>query len=326
MAGRPQAPQTITNVVLTRRQLKNTQIVPRDVYSAMTDQMSWLRWLAEHRFIRNQNVCNGCNNLMSFIRRAEAQEGYSWACRPCNTRTGIRTGSFLANCGLKSEQIVMMMYYWVYEVKCRHVMLFEDIHDWHHLVNYNNFFRLECKNWLQSQQQVQLGGFDANGVPKYVEVDETYFFHRKYHRGAHRRRGKWVVGLVERDSGRCWLEVVQRRDAPTLELIICNHVLPGTIIVTDAWGGYQNVGNLQNGIYQHEVVVHAQYFVDPIHADIHTETIEGLWMHAKKKLRYQHGTSRGLFDSYLSEFQWRFSHKNHVFGQFLCTLSENYNI
>jgi len=25
-------------------------------------------------------------------------------------------------------------------------------------------------------QHVQLGGFDANGQPKYVEVDESYFF------------------------------------------------------------------------------------------------------------------------------------------------------
>jgi len=58
-------------------------------------------------------------------------------------------------------------------------------------------------------QHVQLGGFDANGQPKYVEVDESYFFHRKYHRGR-RRHGTWVVGLLERGTGRRWLEVVAR--------------------------------------------------------------------------------------------------------------------
>jgi len=60
--------------------------------------------------------------------------------------------------------------------------------------------------------------------------------------------------------------------------------------------------------------------------DIHTQTIEGLWMQAKRKLRYQSGTSNSLFRSYLSAFQWRFSHKEHVFGQFINLLSENYNI
>jgi len=42
----------------------------------------------------------------------------------------------------------------------------------------------------------------------------------------------------ERDTGCCWYEAVAGRDAPTLERIITGHVLPGTTIVTDAWGGY----------------------------------------------------------------------------------------
>jgi len=77
------------------------------------------------------------------------------------------------------------MYYWIYEVKCKHVMLFEGIVSWDTIVNYNNYFGLECRNWLLNQQ-VQLGGLDINGQPTYVEVDETYFFHRKYHRGRRR--------------------------------------------------------------------------------------------------------------------------------------------
>ena len=122
-----------------------------------------------------------------------------------------------------------------------------------------------------------------------------------------------VVGLVERDSGRCWLQIVGRRDAQTLEQNIMKHVLPGTVIVTDAWRGYANVNQINNGVYTHEIVVHAQNFIDPVHPEIHTETIEGLWMQAKRKLCYQSGTTRGLFPSYLSAFQWQKWHKLHVF-------------
>jgi len=87
----------------------------------------------------------------------------------------------------------------------------------------------------------------------YVEVDETYYFRRKYHR-VRRWQGTWVVDLVERGTGHCWLGVVTRRDAPTLsERIIQDHVHPGTVVVTDAWAGYANVNNLNNGVYQHEV-------------------------------------------------------------------------
>jgi transposase-like protein len=172
---------------------------------------------------------------------------------------------------------------------------------------------------------IELGGIDANGESIYVEIDESYYFHRKYHRGR-RRQGSWVVGILERGTGRCWLEPVRRRDAPTLEQIISDHVLPGSTVVSDAWGGYINVGTMNNGVYQHQVIVHANNFVDQVHADIHTQNIEGLWMQAKRKLRYQSGTSRELFGSYLSAFQWRFSHKNNIFGNYLCLLSDNYHI
>jgi hypothetical protein len=66
--------------------------------------------------------------------------------------------------------------------------------------------------------------------------------------------------------------------------------------------------------------------VHPMHPDVHTQSIEGLWMQIKRKLRYQSGTSRELFKSYIAEFQWRYSHKDNTFGQYLDLLSENYNI
>ena len=70
-------------------------------------------------------------------------------------------------------------------------------------------------------------------------------------------------------------------------------------------------------MYQHDVVIHAQNFVDPNHLEVNTQAAEGLWMQAKHKLRYQSGTSRALFPSYLDAFQWRFNHKIHPFGQHL---------
>ena len=37
-------------------------------------------------------------------------------------------------------------------------------------------------------------------------------------------------------------------------------------------------------------------------------------MQAKRKFRYQSGTSRGLFASYMAVFQWRNSHKEKFLG------------
>ena len=178
MAGRPRAPRIISNNVLTHLNLQILNVIPRDIYQQMTDDMSWITWLAEHRLILNEHQCAVC---------------------------------------------------------------------------------------LHS---------------------------------------------------RC----------TTLEPIIINHLLPGTIVMSDAWGGYANVGTINNGVYMHEVVVHAQNFVDALRPDVYTQSIEGLRMQVKRKLRYQSSTTRELFKSYIAKFQWRYSQKDNTFGQYLHLLSENYTI
>lgn len=48
-------------------------------------------------------------------------------------------------------------------------------------------------------------------------------------------------------------------------------------------------------------VIRATEFVNSLHDEIQTETIEELWMQAKRKLRLQSGTSHTLFPSCLAE-------------------------
>ena len=74
----------------------------------------------------------------------------------------------------------------------------------------------------------------VGGVNKIVEIDESKFGKRKYHRG-HRVEGQWVFGGVERDSGRCFLIPVEKRDKETLLNIIKEWIAPGTTIISDCW-------------------------------------------------------------------------------------------
>jgi len=67
-----------------------------------------------------------------------------------------------------------------------------------------------------------------------VEIDESKFGRRKYHRG-HRVEGQWVFGGVERGTGRCFLVPVEKRDKDTLLTIIKEWILPGTLIISDCW-------------------------------------------------------------------------------------------
>ena len=107
------------------------------------------------------------------------------------------------------------------------------------------------------------------------------------------------------------MEVVPERTAQTLVPLIQQWCLPGTHIISDGWAAYSNLSQLNGGVYLHDVVVHQENFVDPLHPEIHTQNVENLWMRAKRKLCRQFGTTRQLFDTYLREFVCQVRHKGH---------------
>jgi hypothetical protein len=68
------------------------------------------------------------------------------------------------------------------------------------------------------------------GVPKKtVEIDNSKFGRRKYHRG-HPVKGQWVFGGVERESGRTFLVPLRDSTADTLIDIIHYWIEPGTTL------------------------------------------------------------------------------------------------
>lgn len=78
-------------------------------------------------------------------------------------------------------------------------------------------------------RKVKIGGVGVE-----VEIDESKFGKRKYHRG-HAVEGQWVFGGVERGTNKCFLVLVEKRDKTTLLNIIKEWILPGTTIISDCW-------------------------------------------------------------------------------------------
>ena len=78
-----------------------------------------------------------------------------------------------------------------------------------------------------------------------------------------------------------------------------------TTIYTDMWKAYDSLSWCG---FQHGTVNHSQHFVDPV-TGVHTNSIEGSWTHAKKKLK-NHSTSEDLFASHLAEYLWRKKYRN----------------
>jgi len=75
----------------------------------------------------------------------------------------------------------------------------------------------------------KLGGYGHT-----VEIDESKFGRRKYHRG-HKVEGQWVFGGYERETGKCFMIPVENRTAETILAIIKDWIKPGTTIISDCW-------------------------------------------------------------------------------------------
>jgi hypothetical protein len=123
---------------------------------------------------------------------------------------------------------------------------------------------------------LEVSSVKVGGPNKTVEIDESKFGRRKYHRD-HPVKGQWVFGGVERESGRTFLVAVPDRTADILVAIIRDWIEPGTTVISDFWGAYHE---LPNHGYTHRTVNHSINFVDS-NTGAHTNTIESTWHNVK---------------------------------------------
>ncbi|KAF8784297.1 putative transposase-like protein like [Argiope bruennichi] len=142
-----------------------------------------------------------------------------------------------------------------------------------------------------------------------VEIDESKFGKRKFNRGK-RVEGKWVFGGVERETGKCFMKVVDDRTTDSLLSVINEYILPGSIIISDCWKSYDC---LSNEGFVHLKVNHSVNFKDP-DTGAHTNTIEGTWGAVKRAIPASKAKTQ--LDYYLAEYVWRKKNK-HLCNKFM---------
>ena len=121
------------------------------------------------------------------------------------------------------------------------------------------------------------------------ESDDEDYEELSRHNYGNQIDGRWVVGMAIRRSPEWKTETkrgsearffyVDKRDGDTLIALITRHVLPGTTIMTDEWGGYNR---LRDHGYTHMTVNHSHWFIQPV-TGARTQLIESLW----NRLRYE---------------------------------------
>ena len=144
---------------------------------------------------------------------------------------------------------------------------------------------------------------DKGLLSGHIEIDETWIG-GKQSQADRRKRGSnktMVFGMVERSDGRLRAGPIPNSRTETLSPIVARNVAPGSVISTDEWPAYTDLGY---GPYEHGTVNHhLEQWVDGIH---HTNTIEGPWSLLKRAIKgtHTHVSAKHLW-KYVSEFSYR---------------------
>ena len=271
-----------------------------DLVARMQDKEMLVHWLMNEELMVKERSCPMCAGEMSLTRCEDRSDGLKWECRKQvngkkhRAEVSIWKGSWFDSSKMTLEEILKLTYWWCQDLdqtQVKHELRLAESTG----VDWDSFCREVCEITLLENGE-KLGG---NG--KVVQIDESKFGKRKYHRG-HHVEGQWVFGGIEQDSRKCFLVAVEKRDEQTLLPIIQKWIEPGTVIVSDCWKAYSK---LEAHGYEQRTVNHSREFVNK--DGDHTNKIEGHWRHAKCKLP-KFGVRKHLFSTYLAEFIWRYMH------------------
>ena len=151
---------------------------------------------------------------MKLVTCNDRSDGLKWQCRiqtsgkRHNTETSIRKGSWFSQSNMTLEEILKFTYWWCQDLEQSQIT--------HELglargtgVDWDSFCREVCEiTMFDSSQKI-------GGEGKIVQIDESKFGKRKYHRG-HHVEGQWVFGGIELESRKCFMIAVDERDEATL--------------------------------------------------------------------------------------------------------------
>jgi len=140
-------------------------------------------------------------------------------------------------------------------------------------------------------------------------------------RRANKRRGHGaydadrppVAGVVGRETGQAYLEVIGNADRATLLRVVEDNTAFEAVVYTDEWAAYEHLPGLGR---RHATACHAPGQREWARGDdgdgireVHNNTMEGLWTGLRNFLRPFRGVHKGYLGQYVAMFQWTYNLK-----------------
>ena len=291
----------------------------RDLLVILGSFQNVFNFLVARKLLASSCQCSRCSSEMELTETTRVHDGYMWRCpnTRCRTWRSIRSGSFFEGSNIRLSTWLHVMYLWATQLTASKIVTLTGLSK-PSVVRALSELRTICSNKIMNS------GMKIGGVGKTVEIDESKFGAKRKYRRGRVSEGPWVFGAIERGSQKVLLFRVPDRTRETLvHRLITSFIRPGTVIYSDQFTPYIPLNQLG---YIHLSVNHSKNFVDP-DSGAHTNTIEGLWGLAKRKLKSMCGTLYQHIPSYLDEFTWfRNFAGDRAFDQLLDDIAEQFPV
>ena len=236
--------------------------------------------------------CEHCKD--GKVSLVKDENSYVWRCslRKCRKRISIRHGSFFSRSHLDFSTILYLIHGWIHELPQKYMQMTLKISSPNTIVDWYKFCREVCIDILMKDNR------KIGGPGHVVEIDESKFGKRKYHKGR-RVEGCWVLGGIDRETKETFFQVVPDRSAETLLPILIDNIHPESIVISDCWKAYHT---LSQHFKDYRNINHSLHFVDPNDKKIHTNTIESTWRVLKRNVLPRSGTVKSHYNTYFSMY------------------------
>jgi transposase-like protein len=270
--------------------------------------------------------CPKCDRERSFKRYETSQRRQSWTCTSCGHHVHPTAGTIFH----KSSTSLHLWFYAIYLVSSSRCGIAAKQLEREIGVNYKTALRMLHKIREELMQQDYTGPLTGE-----VEADSAYIggqLHEgerarlraegRSNQGPATKRRDVIFAAVERDGNlRASLVGDSRTQEQTTHAIrstLHEFVLPGSMVFTDDWGGYNVMERA--GVYKFRRVRHSQRIY--VEGDVHTNTVEGFFGHFKTDVRgTHHAISTRWLPGYLNEWVWRWNHRDDDRAMFRSLIS-----
>ncbi|XP_014778708.1 uncharacterized protein LOC106875185 [Octopus bimaculoides] len=265
---------------------------PRFEMMKLLSKDYFVQYLQENKLISQDKRCS-CRNEMSVLPFQRATDGVTWRCRKCKKTVSIRKNTFLERSQLPVFKIFSIILDFICEMPVSSSMSMNNVSKCT-AIQWYQYCREICSKILIRNRK-KLGG--PNHV---VEVKKCLMF-KDNNQVEHVEQSFWVVGFYDNTQKIGYMQHIPDTKAETVEAVIMENVVQGSIIFTDEWASYRELQRLG---YIHNTVDHSRNFVDP-ESGATTNHVEAYCSRIKSKLKYKSGSSGNMRWLHVEEAVYR---------------------